>query len=514
MRLPRSDWVLIAVGAGLLTLAYPPFHLVVPAFVCLVPAALLILRGSEDPHAWRRHLHQGFWYGTITHGALLYWLAGALWQRGHSSIVLYFVAAVMFGGANAVMFAVVGEGVGGSKGRLLVALPAGVVFLEWLAAQVGPIGFPWHQVALTVTATPVLLQTADLAGAGGLGFLLVMTNVLVAMAWWTRDVRNDALRHVESAVALVFLMALYGLYRLQTLPMVAGAEVAVVQPNVTVDEKWVPEHQDAVVERTARLTERALSDARPRFVAWPETALPDAVESHPRWTTRLIQLAHVSGITILTGGVEVVASPQESPRRYNAAFVFPVPGRTTTSVVYRKRKLTPMVEWVPRRAPDLSRAGFGSFTPGRSQATEEASIGRFAILICYELTFADLARQGRLDGAEVLVILSNDAWFGRTSAPYQHFAHATLRAVENRVAVVRAANTGVSGIVDPLGRVVTQTEPFVETYAIGRVQRSDTVPPATYLAEFFGPLSLGLLLTLLIATRGARREPSTTRGWS
>ena len=89
LRLPGSDWMLIASAAVLLTLAYPPFTLVVPAFVCLVPAALLILRGSREPNAWRVHLHQGFLYGTVTHGALLYWLAVALWGHGRGTVVLY-----------------------------------------------------------------------------------------------------------------------------------------------------------------------------------------------------------------------------------------------------------------------------------------------------------------------------------------------------------------------------------------------------------------------------------------
>lgn len=103
--------------------------------------------------------------------------------------------------------------------------------------------------------------------------------------------------------------------------------------------------------------------------------------------------------------------------------------------------------------------------------------------------------------------LSNDAWFGRTTAPHQHFAHATLRAVENRVTVVRAANTGVSGIVDPLGRVVTRTEPFVETYVAGRVQHSAVVPLAVRIGGMVGPVALGLLLILLFPVRILRAIP-------
>ena len=501
MRLPRSDWILIAAAALLLTLAYPPFTLVVPAFVCLIPAALLILRGARDANAWRLHLCQGFWYGTVTHGALFYWLAVALWEYGRGMITLYLVAAVMFGGATAVMFAVVGRIARHSPNRLLVALPAGVVFLEWLAAQVGPIGFPWHQLALTVTALPVLVQTADLAGAGGLGFIVATVNVLLAMAWWTRHRRTVALAHVEAAATVLFLVTLYGLHRLNTLPLEPGAIVAVVQPNVTVHEKWTPSGQDAIVERTVRLAEQAIADAHPEFIAWPETALPDALRSHPGWTARVTQLARRSRSTILTGGVDLESSVDGPPRRHNAAFAFHATAGATVPVVHRKQKLIPMIEWVPGGALDLSRTGFGGFTPGRATHVADSPIGRYGTLLCYELTFADMSRTLRRSGAEVLVTLSNDAWFGRTAAPYQHFAHATLRAVENRVTVVRAANTGVSGIVDPLGRVVTRTEPFVATYAAGRVQHSAVVPLAVRIGGMVGPVALGLLVILLLPVR-------------
>jgi apolipoprotein N-acyltransferase len=195
----------------------------------------------------------------------------------------------------------------------------------------------------------------------------------------------------------------------------------------------------------------------------------------------------------------------DPPRRYNAAFAFASTAAATAGmtppVVHRKQKLIPMVEWVPGAALDLSRTGFGGFTPGRAMHVADSPIGVYGTLLCYELTFADMARTLRRAGAEILVTLSNDAWFGGTAAPYQHFAHATLRAVENRVTVVRSANTGISGIVDPLGRVVASTPPSVETYASGRVQRSSVVPPAVRVGGMVGPLAFGLLIALLLPFR-------------
>jgi apolipoprotein N-acyltransferase len=174
-----------------------------------------------------------------------------------------------------------------------------------------------------------------------------------------------------------------------------------------------------------------------------------------------------------------------------------------------------MVEQELRATPDLTRTGFGGFTPGGSVSLADGPNGWYGVLLCYELTFPDLAREARKAGADVIMTLSNDAWFGATSAPYQHFAHATLRAVENRVTVVRAANTGISGIVDPRGLVVTRTDPFVETWAVGRIERSATVPLAVHIGPLAGPGSLALLLVLIALTsrHPVRPAPSSSAPW-
>jgi len=496
MILPRRDWALIAMAAVLLTVAYPPFHFLLPAFVCLVPAAFLLLRGVEDTQPWRRHLHQGFWYGTVTHAVLLYWLAGSLWKVGGATAFLFPIIAVMFGGATAAVFVVMGQAVARSPKRLILVLPAGIVFLEWLAAQVGPIALPWHQLALTVVKSPLLLQTADIAGAGGTAFILALLNACLALAWWERRSRKSAMGHLEAAATVLFLMALYGQHRLQGLQMVPGARVAVVQPNVAAKEKWSYSTKDAVVERTARLAEWAARQHSPELVALPETALPGPVAEHGEWVGRLVELANGSRSTVVTGGLATEGTRQGPPRRYNAAFALDPQNPSVLPVIHRKQKLIPMTEWIPPRAPDVSPTRLGGLTPGRGVEVFDSRVGHLGTLLCYELTFADMARTLRRAGAEVLVTLSNDAWTGRTSAPYQHFAHASLRAVENRVSVVRAANTGVSGIVDPLGRVVAETHPFEETYAAGQLAYSGETPLAVHIGAFLGPLT-GVLLAAL-----------------
>lgn len=487
LRLPRADWMLIAAAACLLTVAYPPFAFGVPMFVCLVPAALLVLRGSASPSPVRRHMAQGFWYGVIVHGTLLHWLAIGLWNMGGGRIGLFPIVAAGFGVLTAVMFVLVGKATAVAPGRLVLALPAGIVALEWFTAHLGPLGFPWHQLALAATASPGVVQAADLVGSEGLSFALATINAALALAWWTRRNGKQWLAHLEVAGLLLFAMALYGLHRLNSLTLDAGASVAVIQPNIGPREKWVPGGQQSIFNRTLALTDRALANGTPLLVAWPETALPDAIASHPNWEARILQTAHRSGSTILAGAVDA----RPDARRYNSAVAFE-PNRNPFAV-HRKKQLVPIIE---RSLVRRDRVGF---TPGDAPRVAEGRLGRYGTLLCYELTFPGMARGLRRQGATLLVTLSNDAWFGRSAAPHQHFAHAVLRAVENRVTVVRAANSGVSGIVDPLGRVVVKTTPFVAAQAVGHVQRVRSVPLAASLGAIVGPLAIVLLALLAVA---------------
>lgn len=519
--LHRGDIPLIGLAAGLLSLAQPPFGLLVPAFVCLIPAGLLILRGSRADDSRRRLLHQGFWYGTVTHAVLLHWLAWAMWGYRPVAVVLYPVAAVMFGGAYAVVFAAVGAIARDAPRRLLLALPLGVIGLEWVAAHAGLLAFPWYASALTVSSSALLIQAADLAGAEGLGLVVVFVNAALALAMDRRGDPPAVLAYVAAAGLAISLLGGYGAYRLDTLPLTAGPVVAVVQPNASVREKWAPHAQDALVDRTLRLTEEALAASGAEMVVWPETALPDGVSRRPDWVSRVDRLARRSRSTLVVGGVDGPASSAGPPSTSttagwaaNTASAFPAngvfafPSRAgPPRPIYRKRRLVPLVE---RTIPGMSGPQGptpSGFRPGRRAGVASSPLGRYGTLLCFELTFAPMARSLRRRGADVLVTLSNDAWLGRTVAPHQHFAHARLRAVETRSTVVRAANTGVSGIIDPLGRVVVRTPTFVETHASGRIQRSEARPLAIRLGDWTGPVALTALLGMLLLRARPRYRP-------
>lgn len=493
--------VTIVAGAALLTLAYPPFRLIWPAFVCLVPAALLILRTGAAPNPWRERLHVGFWYGTVTQGALLYWLIPALWTTARPAVALWGVAAVMLGAVTAVMFAVVGRVADESPGRLALALPAGVVLLEWTAGQAGVLALPWHQLALTVTATPVLVQFADVAGSAGLAFVLAGINTLLALAWHERARPRASLRRIEAAATLLVLLSMYGLHRLTTTPLTSAGSVGVVQTAVAVDEKWRAGTEDLALRRTLRLTDRVRREGNPDLIVWPETTLRTPIGQRPDWGARIAQLARSSGAIVVAGSVaESGAGMEGSPsgRRTNAALAFDPTARgpEQARVIHEKQKLVPFVERVGPRWLNLSPDERRGFTAGEGLVTSNGRVGRYGAVVCYELTFPELARTLRRDGASLLVVVSNDAWLGHTTAVAQHFAHGVLRAVENRMAVVRSSNAGISGVIDPLGRVAARTESFGEDVVVGSLYRTGTAPLAASIGGWAGPVALVLLILL------------------
>lgn len=516
-RLMDRDRALIAAGAVLSTLAYPPFELVVPAFIHLIPAGLLVLDGSGAGP--RRLLHQGFWYGAVTHAVLLHWLVPTLWVYSPPSVLLYPVAAVIFGGAYAVMFAAVGASVRRRREVVLLAFPVGIVTLEWLAGQTGPLAFPWHQAALTLTGSTALLQGADVLGTEGLALALALVNAALALAWHGRSRRSQVVGCLGLSAITIGAMAIYGVLRLRSLVLVPGAVAAVVQPNASVAEKWQPRARDGLVDRTMRLTAQVLDTSSASFVAWPETALPDGLDAHPGWYGRVTRLARRSGSTILVGAVDVEATNSGASRSFNAAFAFPLAAprpSVTPAPVHRKQRLVPLVERAFVTRSERPAYGFGHFRAGGVPTVANSPAGRYGTLLCYELTFPEMARALRRQGADFLVTLSNDAWLGRTAAPHQHFAHAKLRAVENRVTVVRAANSGISGIVDPLGRVVARTGTFVEASAAGVIQWVARPPLASWIGGWTGPAALVLLgLSFVWGAMGrdgsGAGEPTTTR---
>jgi apolipoprotein N-acyltransferase len=492
-------------GAVLTVLAYPPFHLFLPSFLCLVPAVLLIVRGNEDPLPLRRHLVQGWWFGLASQGLVLYWMVVALWHFTPLSAAGYAATVLILALWTAVLFAATGWVTRRLGLDLVVVFPVLWTAVEWAIGHQGDIRFPWLGLGTSLTGFPLAVQSAELIGARGVTFALVAANVALAAAWLDR---RRATRLVVAVVVGVGIAVTYGVVRVGTLNLRPLGAVAAIQPAIGFDEKWEAANRERIVEGLFQLSEQALADADPALIVWPEAALPHALDYFPTWERRLREHAARAGVPLVVGGIDVRPLADGSPEFFNAAFVFDAGGRRHPTP-YHKNYLVPIVERVPFVNPRWFSwlRWFGAFGVGAPGAVYQVPIGRFGILICYESAFEDLSRRYRRQGADFLVNITNDAWFGNTSAPYQHAAHLTMRAIENRVGIARSANTGISEFIDPLGRAHASTRLGERTMVVGQAMTTDVRTVYTRLGDWVGTLSVAAAVLLLGAAWWRRPGP-------
>lgn len=524
----RGDWRLIGAGAFLYALTSPPLDLLLPPFLCLVPAVWLLMDAAEEPRPLRRQLVQGFWFGLAFQGILLYWMVIALWHFTPLSFLGY--------GATVFILALYVAGVFGLSGwvqrrtglGLLVAFPVFWTAAEWAIGHQGDIRFPWLGLGTSLTGFPTLVQIADVVGARGVTYLLVLANVAIALAWRRRIAGRSPWRLVAGVAVGVAVAAAYGVVRERTLPVRPVASVAVLQPNIGYEEKWVEERQAAIFDHTLALASGAIAETSPDLVAWPEAAVPGMLACSPAdsracryvsgrtvrraWRGRIADLAASTRVPQLVGAQswELTApeaeNPYESYEYYNAALLFDSLGAHESQPEYRKGYLVPITERVPFVNPrwfDLQ--FFGGFGIGHERPVYAIASGTFGVMICYESAFEDLARDYRSRGADFLVNITNDAWFGRTAAPYQHAAHLVMRAIETRVGIARAANSGISEYVDPLGRVSMETPLYTATFVQADVWTTPVRTLYVRWGDWVGAGSVLLALVLVGVAAGRRR---------
>jgi apolipoprotein N-acyltransferase len=470
-----------------------------------MPAVLLLRqleRGGEGkgegdlPGA----LRWGFWYGFVTQGAVLYWLVVALWHFTPLSVLGYLATIAIYGLWYAVMFWFVIR----LRRRLPVVplwvmLPVVWTTVEWAVGHQGDIRFPWLGLGTSLADAPVLVQWADIAGARGVTLWLAWCNVmLVEGVLGEPGAESRAIRWRPLVAVLVTVLVAwgYGAWRMATLPLRELGTVGLIQPNEGFQEKWDARHADSVVTKLVDMSRALESRGRVDFLAWPEAAIPGYLVQQPEWDRAIAGLARASKIPILSGGLHVIYHGDGSYDIYNAAFWYDTAGQWRPNPVYGKHYLVPIVERVPFVPPNwFHLKWFGAFGVGRVFPLYRSPIGRFGVLICYESIFEGLARRYRRDGADFLVNITNDAWYGRTAGPYQHASHLVLRAIETRMGIARAANDGISEFVDPLGRAYAPTRLETEASVADRLRSSDVIPLYVRLGDWVGTL-------VVIATLG------------
>jgi apolipoprotein N-acyltransferase len=465
----RAEAVAALASATLFALAFPPIPLIVPAFVCLIPIAIAIVRQADEGGTAVAAARTWFWFGVIAYGLGVYWIAVALslWTKlafaGYAASLVWLAPFVA--GAGVALFLARRL----TKWPLALLMPVVWVALEVVLNYLSDLSFPWLPLGLSLAPLPAAIQIADLSGVRGVSFSVALVNGLLADAYLVRyQPRAIALR-AGGVVAVAGIIMGYGAWRMTTTATRPLAPIAVVQPNISEREKLSGRPERPYIEVLAEGTRQVLTEGDPALIAWPEATLSGAIWQHRAYADTLAALARAEGSAILFGITDYVFTGPETYEYYNAAMLTDEAGRLGKFPVYHKQFLVPVVERVPFLNPKWfsGLTYFGGFGRGENRPPYSLSFGQFGVLICYESIFPQLSRHYRQQGADLLINITNDAWFGRSTAPYQHFSHMILRAVENRVSVVRSANTGISGYIDPLGRVRARTPlevPAAETY--------------------------------------------------
>jgi apolipoprotein N-acyltransferase len=467
----RAVRTALAAGSGaLLALAFPAPALDVCAWVALVPLLHATAGGGV-----RRALGLGWLTGFVFALGTLYWTVNPIDHYTDAPFALAVGVLVLLAAAVGCYLAAFSGGVCLARRAsvpLVLSAPLLWVSVEWLRS-VGPLAFPWVALGYSQYQRLDLIQVAEVTGMYGLSALIVAGNAAIHGVL-TRGSASLATRAIPLLLvaALVAGLTVVGAERRAAVlatPPTGEATVGVVQANVDQGGKWDPAFRMAAIERHAALTAEAKAKGA-ELVIWPETAVPFYFQTDGEERRYLVDRAAAMDVDLVFGAPGF-ADGDGRLRLFNRAYLLRRDG--TVGGVYDKLRLVPFGEYVPFQTVfffvDKIVEGVGDFRPGTAATVFTVPSGRFGVLICYEGIFPDLSRQLAARGANFLVNITNDAWFGDTAAPHQHLSMVTFRAIENRVPIVRVANTGISAIIDVDGHIRWQTPLFAAA------TRTDTV---------------------------------------
>lgn len=376
-------------------------------------------------------------------------------------------------------------------------------------------GFPWALLGYSQYRNLAFIQFADITGVWGVSFVVMAVNLccFFALQAFLRK-EKDSLRRCIAALAIIFFAAhAYGSYALKKYSAKKDSPelmLSLAQGNVAQDEKWESMFASRIKENYASLSRQAAA-GNPDLLVWPETSYPDyVVDGDSNTFDELYEIVHANGVPLLFGAI---MQAQEFDTYFNAAILL-LPFNDSRTL-YKKIHLVPFGEYIPLRRylPFLEEIiPIADFRAGEkytlfSVENKSGRLFRFGVLICFEDTLFALARQFRLRGADFLVNITNDAWFKQSASPYQHLQASVFRAVENRMCVARAANTGISCMIDDSGKIYNRLQDaggkdiFVRGFLSGKIKAPIAESVYTRWGDWFVIACGACALTFLIYLR-------------
>jgi apolipoprotein N-acyltransferase len=505
----RSTLSLAAASGVLLALSFPKFGHPALGWIALTP----LLVALAQPISLRRGLELGLVSGVIYFSGTLYWMTGVMSVYGGLHVGVAGILNAAFVGYLAIyvgVFALLMRRFLLSYGlRALIAAPA-----VWTTTELGRAylfsGFPWVLLGYSQVSALSVAQAASIVGVFGVSAIVASVSAACAGLVLARAYRPAAL-----VAAAVLVIAVWGHARVRDGALTRQGQpirVGLVQGNVDQAQKWNIARSTAIFGQHMTMTRQAIARGA-SFVIWPESSTPFRFEEDLMGAAQMRTLARENGVTLLFGSDHLVWTGSGATRRadkaYNSAFLVRADG--TNGGVYSKMHLVPWGEYVPLKdllffvGPLVEAIGTG-FVPGSEPTLLPVDGHRVSVAICYEVIYPDLVRRFVREGSELLTTITNDAWFGPTSAPYQHFDQASMRAIELGRYVVRSANTGVSGIVDPYGRVLERTEIYQPAVVVGDVRLLTAATVYSRTGDVFA-YAAGIATLVLVVFATALRSP-------
>ena len=447
--LERPSWQLAILSGVLVGISYLPIKLGFCIYFGFVPIL----------HSWivnnsKSNFISGLIFGIIYNLISNYWIgtnSGAEFYVVILSLIFAVIYLALFWAISGYIYGLIK-----TPSNAYIILPFLIVILEWFRSF-GSLGFTWGNLALTQSEYPFMLQFLDFTGTYFLAFIIITLNLIIYL--YVND--NKFLKvNIRSIIFMLLIIPIFGFYRMKNIsPTNKSINVAIIQPNIDPNKKWDYNLRKQTISLMDSLYQDAINMA-PDLIIFPETALPSYLRIEKRVRKKLQRKVNQSGIPIIIGTVDRELDSNGTKLYFNSS-MYLSPQKDYS--MYDKIHLVPFAEYdlIPNFFSPLANLNLnmkrGIFKKGNKYVSFRLNDFVFSDLICYESSFPRYARKFVENGADFLIIQANDGWLGTSAGPFQHFAQAKLRSIENRIPIVRGGNTGISGFILPNGEVMKKT---------------------------------------------------------
>lgn len=501
---------LVGASGLALALAFPKFNVNLLAWVAFVPLFYAI-----EGESLNRVFGWAWLQGFVCYVFSLYWITIALHRFADVHLAIALLPMLLLAGVMALDSAVAiwaAEFI--SRKRripLVIAAPITWAAVEWVRSFF-PIGFPWNLLGESAYRMLYLVQFAEFTGTYGVSALIMLFNVVLFVVVLRRETRKVQMIGLSALTVLMIAAEGFGIWRinqLDSIPAKGNLRVAMIQGDIPQSLKWNPNYLSESIKVYFNQTALAARHGTD-LVVWPEAATAFLFQPHDDYPVEfasdapyrkaLLDLARATGDPILFGA-PALGTENGELGFYNRAYL--VSGQGKVVGYYDKIQLVPFGEYIPLKSLlgfFVNRVvhGFGDMFPGKNQTIFHVKGAKLGVLICYESVFPNLTRLAVKKGADILFNITNDAWYGRSSAPYQLLAMAVMRAIETKVPTVRVANTGISAVITPTGRITAPTPLFQRGTEIEDVKWRPERTVYTVVGDAFAETCFALMMAGLI----------------